>query len=130
MRARTIAGEAVRSPEATLAMITNDTLAITSIASHTIGSHTIASIASHTIASEATITPKATFSIASVAFAIGLHPSNWTEWSPATKRSIWPNATRHTKSWVAINIIKDVHGVSKLDSIGSKAELLLAEPRV
>merc|ERR1719339_716805 len=59
MRARTIVGEAVRSPEATNAMTSNDTLAMTSIPSH----------------------------------AIRLHSSNWTEWSPATNRSIWPKAT-------------------------------------
>merc|ERR1719339_735489 len=107
-------------------MTSNDTLAMTSIPFHA-------------IASVDTITPKATLTKATIAthaiapkasLAIRLHSSNLTEWSPATNRSIWPKTTRHTKSWVAINIVKDVHGVCKLDSIGSKAELLLAEPRV
>merc|ERR1719500_2004690 len=53
--------------------------------------------------------------------------------APVATLAIWPHSfhwTRETKSWIAVDIIENVHRVAELDSIGSKAELLLAKPRV
>ena len=84
--------------------------AVATLAIAPVAAHAITQVATMTISSEATL-------------AIG----------PVANLAIWPHSfhwTRETKSWIAINVIENVHGVAELDSIGSKAELLLAEPRV
>merc|ERR1719209_2158020 len=62
--------------------------------------------------------------------AIGPHSSHWSKRSPSSIRTIRSHTTRHTKSWVAINILENVHRIAQLDAIGSKTEPLLAEPWV
>merc|ERR1719341_1869679 len=94
----------------------------------------IASIAILGISSKAThsISSEATMSISSEA-TLGIAPIATLAITPVSTLAIWPHSfhwTRETKSWIAINVIENVHGVAELDSIRSKAELLLAEPRV
>merc|ERR1719339_550673 len=119
------------SSVAILGIISMTILGITSIAIlgiASIATMTISSVVAHAITHVATVT----MTISSVT-TLGIAPIATLAIAPEATLAIWPHSlhwTRETKSWIAINVIENVHGVAELDSIGSKAELLLAKPRV